>query len=140
MTLESTGAVTIPGTLAVTGAITGASYSGGAISGSKVTSTGELIATGGNSAHAASKVVLFQNAASQSILNAYGADASTYGSFIIRLVKSDGTSIDSVSIDSTAGLSISNPLNIVSPTSPNRTITMVVGGTTVYIAAKTTND
>lgn len=28
----------------------------------------------------------------------------------------------------------------ISPTSPNRTITMVVGGTTLYIPAKTTND
>ena len=37
-------------------------------------------------------------------------------------------------------LAIGNSLNSVSPTSPNRTITMVVGGTTVYIACKTTND
>ena len=31
-------------------------------------------------------------------------------------------------------------VNSVSPTSPNRTITVVIGGTTYYIAAKTTND
>ena len=31
-------------------------------------------------------------------------------------------------------------VNTVSPTSPNRTITVVIGGTTYYIAAKTTND
>lgn len=37
-------------------------------------------------------------------------------------------------------ISIGNTVNVVSPTSPNRTITMVVGGTTYYIAAKTTND
>lgn len=30
--------------------------------------------------------------------------------------------------------------NVVSPTSPNRTLTVIVGGTTYYIAAKTTND
>lgn len=30
--------------------------------------------------------------------------------------------------------------NVVSPTSPNRTITVAVGGTTYYVAAKTTND
>jgi hypothetical protein len=30
--------------------------------------------------------------------------------------------------------------NVVSPTSPNRTLTVVVAGTTYYIAAKTTND
>ncbi len=37
-------------------------------------------------------------------------------------------------------LSIGNSLNSISPTAPNRTITMVVGGTTVYLHAKTTND
>lgn len=30
--------------------------------------------------------------------------------------------------------------NVVSPTSPNRTLTVKVGGTTYYVAAKTTND
>jgi hypothetical protein len=37
-------------------------------------------------------------------------------------------------------LAIGNTVNTVSPTSPNRTITMVIGGTTYYIHAKTTND
>jgi hypothetical protein len=37
-------------------------------------------------------------------------------------------------------IAIGNTVNTVSPTSPDRTITMVVGGTTYYIAAKTTND
>ena len=37
-------------------------------------------------------------------------------------------------------VAIGNTVNTVSPTSPNRTITMVVGGVTLYIAAKTTND
>ena len=37
-------------------------------------------------------------------------------------------------------VTIGNTVNTVSPTSPNRTITMVVGGVTLYIAAKTTND
>lgn len=40
----------------------------------------------------------------------------------------------------TGAVAIGNTLNSVSPTAPNRTITMVVGGTTVYLAAKTTND
>jgi len=31
-------------------------------------------------------------------------------------------------------------VNLVSPTSPNRTITIVINGTTYYLAAKTTND
>jgi hypothetical protein len=37
-------------------------------------------------------------------------------------------------------VAIANTVSSVSPTSPNRTITMVVGGVTLYIAAKTTND
>jgi len=37
-------------------------------------------------------------------------------------------------------VAIGNTVSSVSPTSPNRTITMVVGGVTLYIAAKTTND
>jgi hypothetical protein len=37
-------------------------------------------------------------------------------------------------------VTIGNTVNAVSPTSPDRTITMVVGGVTLYIAAKTTNN
>ena len=37
-------------------------------------------------------------------------------------------------------VSLGNTVNSVSPTSPNRTVTMVIGGTTYYLAAKTTND
>jgi hypothetical protein len=37
-------------------------------------------------------------------------------------------------------ISIGNTVNTVSPTSPDRTITIVVGGTTYYLHAKTTND
>jgi len=37
-------------------------------------------------------------------------------------------------------VTIGNTVNTVSPTSPNRTITMVVNGVTLYLAAKTTND
>ena len=37
-------------------------------------------------------------------------------------------------------ISIGNTVNVVSPTSPNRTVTIVIGGTTYYLAAKTTND
>ena len=37
-------------------------------------------------------------------------------------------------------VAIGNTVNTVSPTSPNRTVTMVVNGVTLYLAAKTTND
>jgi hypothetical protein len=43
-------------------------------------------------------------------------------------------------LSATGALAIGNTVNTVSPTSPNRTITMVIGGTTYYIHAKTTND
>lgn len=48
--------------------------------------------------------------------------------------------LSAASLALSSTLSIGNSLNSVSPTSPNRTITMVVGGVTVYLAAKTTND
>jgi lysophospholipase L1-like esterase len=37
-------------------------------------------------------------------------------------------------------LEIGNTVNTVSPTSPNRTVTIVIGGVTYYLPAKTTND
>ena len=40
----------------------------------------------------------------------------------------------------TGAISIGNTVNTVSPTSPDRTITIVVGGTTYYLHTKTTND
>jgi hypothetical protein len=43
-------------------------------------------------------------------------------------------------LSATGALAIGNTVNTVSPTSPDRTITMVIGGTTYYIHAKTTND
>lgn len=61
------------------------------------------------------------------------------------VVASDGAAtIDAVgagaSVTFSDAIKIGNTVNAVSPTSPNRTITMVVGGTTLYIPAKTTND
>jgi len=43
-------------------------------------------------------------------------------------------------IAASGAISIGNTVNTVSPTSPNRTVTIVIGGTTYYIPAKTTND
>ena len=43
-------------------------------------------------------------------------------------------------LSATGALAIGNTVNSVSPTSPNRTVTIVIGGTTYYLAAKTTND
>ena len=49
-TIDSTGAVTIPGTLGVTGAITGGGYSGGAISGTTGVFTTRIYTIKGNTA------------------------------------------------------------------------------------------
>jgi hypothetical protein len=48
--------------------------------------------------------------------------------------------VEKFKIDSAGAISIGNTVNAVSPTSPNRTVTIVIGGVTYYLAAKTTND
>ena len=81
---------------------------------------------------------------------AYGFDIVNNGSTgklsIVRHENSvSGT--EALGIDRATGnatfagaIAIGNTVNTVTPTSPNRTITMVIGGTTYYIHAKTTND
>jgi len=69
--------------------------------------------------------------------------AGTTSSFI--LYNNAGASVLTNPINTTTAtfageVAIANTVSSVSPTSPNRTITMVVGGVTLYIAAKTTND
>lgn len=44
------------------------------------------------------------------------------------------------SVTFSGAIEIGNTVNSVSPTNPDRTITVVIGGTTYYIPAKTTND
>jgi hypothetical protein len=51
-----------------------------------------------------------------------------------------GTASPGSKLDVNGELRIGNTVNTVSPTSPNRTVTIVIGGTTYYLAAKTTND
>lgn len=57
-----------------------------------------------------------------------GASTNTTGTLRAALLAAGGSDF---------GISA---VNTVSPTAPNRTITFVYGGTTYYIAAKTTND
>jgi hypothetical protein len=85
-------------------------------------------------------------------LIAWGPNTGTAGTVQIATVSSDASVYDTVATISTSGLAVTgalsstgalaigNTVNTVSPTSPNRTITMVIGGTTYYIHAKTTND
>ena len=60
--------------------------------------------------------------------------ATTFGEVTFLGISNTGAATFS------GAVTIGNTVNTVSPTSPNRTITMVVGGVTLYIAAKTTND
>lgn len=70
------------------------------------------------------------------VVGAYGAH-----SLILGTNNATRLTIDSAGAATFAGaVSIGNAVSAVSPTSPNRTITIVVGGVTLYIAAKTTND
>jgi hypothetical protein len=62
------------------------------------------------------------------------AGGSTIGTF-----SSTGMAVTGA-LSSTGALAIGNTVNTVSPTSPNRTVTIVIGGTTYYLHAKTTND
>lgn len=69
----------------------------------------------------------------------------SYMSFQVAAGASDNDITERMRLDSTGlvvsgALTIGNALNAVAPTAPNRTVTMVVGGTTVYLHAKTTND
>ena len=67
-------------------------------------------------------------------------------SAVIIRTKASGTPVVNATFDSTGAatfagaVTIGNTVNSVSPTSPNRTVTMVVNGVTLYLAAKTTND
>jgi len=64
------------------------------------------------------------------------ADGATIG---VQLL-SNGTSTFLGGATFGGAIAIGNTVNTVSPTSPNRTITMVIGGVTYYLHAKTTND
>lgn len=52
----------------------------------------------------------------------------------------DGTTLTFTRTGTTRESILTGVANVVSPTAPNRTIAVVIAGTTYYIAAKTTND
>ena len=68
----------------------------------------------------------------------FGDGAGTFDSAIARSSASMLTVTGNLT--TTGAIAIGNTVNTVSPTSPNRTITMVIGGVTYYLHAKTTND
>jgi hypothetical protein len=70
-------------------------------------------------------------------LNIGVSNAGTYNT--VLGISTTGLAVTGA-LSSTGALAIGNTVNTVSPTSPNRTVTIVIGGTTYYLAAKTTND
>ena len=143
-TTPSTGAFT---TLSATGAISG-------------TATGSALTLSG--ASTASRRVAITNTGGDAI---FGLESSTGGAVIAgstayaTVINTNNTTPVQIGVNSaligsftstglavtgalscTGALAIGNTVNTVSPTSPNRTVTIVIGGTTYYLAAKTTND
>lgn len=88
-------------------------------------STGQLVAVGTD--------VYFDFPTTLNIRKLTGGTAAV-GTFTSTGLAVTGT------LSATGALAIGNTVNTVSPTSPNRTVTIVINGTTYYLAAKTTND
>jgi hypothetical protein len=149
-TTPSTGAFT---TLSATGNI---SYSG-AINGGFTVSDGTLIGLAYVSSHGTRSMVvgtttnhpvyIFQNNAERAVFSSTGlavtgALSSTTGANFATSSGNVGigTASPGSKLDVNGELRIGNTVNTVTATLPNRTITMVIGGTTYYIHAKTTND
>lgn len=129
MALASVGASSLTGQGSVlTFTAAGISASGPFTAGSTLTATGNVVSTGG--------FVFFGGSA---VTNAAWKRSGT--TLLARLGDDSADAPISASTGAFSGaVSIANSLNSVSPTSPNRTVTISVGGTTVYLAAKTTND
>jgi len=106
---------------------------------------GKLVLNNQNTGAASSSALVFGDTGTERWKWASYRD----GTGQIRLSRVGGSDILNVSdtglavtgaLSTTGALAIGNTVNTVSPTSPNRTVTIVIGGTTYYLAAKTTND
>jgi hypothetical protein len=134
--------------LAVTGALT--VTGGAAIGGAALSATGnqasQLIANLTSSISGAGtsfglRVAAGTNASDYSFRVQNQAGSSTY--LEVRgdgLVSAGNGLAVTGALSCTGALAIGNTVNTVSPTSPNRTVTIVINGTTYYLHAKTTND
>ena len=148
------GALVIAGGISAGNTGSAASYFGGAVSGNRAVSTGvantngdiSLTINGNSSIGTAARWI---NQPSSAAYNwQLGTNLSgNWFSFMASTVV-DGTTFSTDALKLTnagaatfaGAVTIGNTVNTVSPTSPNRTITMVVNGVTLYLAAKTTND
>jgi hypothetical protein len=131
------------GALVVTGGLSagGASYFGGAVT------TASTLNVGANIEMPASSSIRFNSGTGLIYTGGYSYALSLQSSQLNLNTLSNspintGTGLATFGGAATfAGtVTIGNTVNTVSPTSPNRTITMVVNGVTLYLAAKTTND
>jgi hypothetical protein len=64
----------------------------------------------------------------------------TLGAITPTTVTASATIATAAPAGSTAGLWKLGAANVQTPTSPNRTVTIDIGGTVYYLSAKTTND
>lgn len=116
-------------TISTAGKVSGSAVTSGTIAGTTIWSTsGNITSTGATS--------LSYSTAGTPTLNLTN-DANSATERALRIF-SQGS--ERAYWASNGAIYINNAVNVVSPTSPNRTITIVVGGTTYYIHAKTTND
>lgn len=127
-TTPSTGAFT---TLSATGALSSTGIlSGPGFRASKVTASSGLVKIQDEGANVYNVIGSRNNADSAALpLVFQGSNFDFLGAVAVT-----------GALSSTGALAIGNTVNTVSPTSPNRTVTIVIGGTTYYLHAKTTND
>lgn len=111
------------------------------------TGTHSLILQGGGGSNTGGAVVM--NVASHTTRPGWvtiGLPSLTTAKFAVNQQSTTQNGSDVFTVDYSGNatfagsIAINNTVNTVNPTSPNRTITIVVGGTTYYIPAKTTND
>jgi hypothetical protein len=146
-TTPSTGAFT---TLSATGVLALAAASGNTNQTLKIPTSADraVIALLGESAvgrrleigyWGSTATTAYGTAANESVINSQGPLVVAIADSKVGYFSSTGLDVTGT-LSSTGALSIGNTVNTVTPTLPNRTITMVIGGTTYYIHAKTTND
>jgi hypothetical protein len=168
VSISTGGLVTIPSTSASTTTSTGAlvvgngtsgglGVGGAIVAGGTITSTAstdsgllQLNLVNSSTGTSASSLFRFNAGTRTASLQAYNDTHATLAGQLrvgtsngdIVLVPSGVASATFTASGTTfaGAIAIGNTVNTVSPTSPNRTITMVIGGTTYYLAAKTTND
>ena len=151
------GNVAVTGALSATGAIsTSGNTTNNWGAGGTSSSQTSLNLNGGSAAGGGPLLTGSNNSVSKWIIASSGAIFADTSTHLLLRSNSDNVYVQAagatIGIFSTTGLAVTgalsctgalaigNTVNTVSPTSPNRTVTIVIGGTTYYLAAKTTND